>query len=377
MYSLLDHGAMIADTVRIDAYLRALEQSVTPESCVLDVGSGSGIFALMAAKLGARRVFAIEPDDIIGLARRLVRDNGFADRITLIQADAREVTLEERADVIVSDLGGHVPWHGNHLSVIDHARTHFLAPGGIMIPAADRIFAAVVSSNNVGQRAVWWEAPHGLDLSAAAEPAATEFRAHRFEPGELLSDAMPVAVLDYRASLETDFEQQIAFDITRGGPACGIALWFDRDLSEAIRIENGPTAVASQGGRRIYSQLLFPWPKDVDVTTGDSARVLIRATQSGADYDWSWDSLIRKIAGGNIQGLRFQQSAASIPENGADPSALKLSDEGKAFRLCLGLMKAGANNAHIADALMREYPERYPRRDTALAHVAALCREYA
>ncbi len=377
MYSLFDHGAMIADEVRMDAYLRALKQVITPTSCVLDIGAGSGVFALMAAKLGARRVYAIEPDDVIGLARRLIADNGFTDRITLIQADAREITLEERADVIVSDLGGHLPWHGTHLPVINHARTRFLAPGGIMIPAVDRIFAAVVSSDNVERRAVWRQAPLGLDLSAAAEPAAQEFRAYRVEPGDLLSNVKPVATLDYRAPLETNLEQQIAFDILGEGSACGVALWFNRKLGKSDCIQNGPEAMASQTARRIYSQLLFPWPKDVDVVTGDSVRVSLKATLNGEDYDWCWDSLVRTIAGGNIQGVRFEQSTAAPEKNGVKYRTGALSEEGKALRLCLSLMKTGASNADIADALMRDFPQRYPRRDTALAHVAALCREYA
>jgi SAM-dependent methyltransferase len=374
---VFDHGAMIADQVRIDAYQRALKRAITPQSCVVDIGTGSGILALLAAKLGARRVYAIELDDVIGLARRLILDNGLGDRITLIQADAREVTLEERADVIVSDIGGHLPWHGCHLSAINHARSQLLAAGGVMIPAVDRVAAAVVSCNNMAWRSPWQHAPDGLDVSAAAEAAASEIRGHRFEPDDLLSDPIPFATLDYRAALETDFEQQINFDITRQGAACGVALWFDRDLSDGICIENSPRAMASQNAARIYRQLLFPWPKDVDVIKGDSVRLSLQARLSGADYDWSWDSLIRKLAGGNIQGIRFKQSTAPPAENGAGTSSAELSEEGKALRLCLSLMQAGADNEAIADALMRGFPQRYLRRETALAHVAALCREYA
>jgi SAM-dependent methyltransferase len=374
---VFDHGAMIADELRIDAYQRAMKQAITPQSCVVDIGTGSGILALMAAKLGARRVYAIELDDVIGLARRLVRDNGLGDRITLIQADAREVTLEEPADVIVSDIGGHLPWHGCHLSTINHARSQLLAAGGVMVPAIDRIFAAVVSSDNMAWRSLWQYAPHGLDVSAAAEAAAAEIRAHRFEPDDLLSDPVPVATLDYRAALETDLEQQISLDIIRQGAACGVALWFDRDLSDAICIENSPGAMALQDAARIYRQLLFPWPKYVDVIKGDSVRLSLQARFSGANYEWSWDSLIRKLAGGNIQGIRFKQSSAPPAANGTDASVAELSDKGKALRLCLSLMKAGAHNEAIADALIREFPRRYPRRDTALAYVAALSREYA
>lgn len=377
MYSVLDHGAMIADQVRMDAYLAALKRAITPQSCVLDIGTGSGIFALMAARLGARRVFAIEPDDVIGLARRLIEDNGFSDRITLLQVDAREVTLEERADVIVSDLGGHLPWHGAHLPVINYARDRFLAPGGVMIPTIDRIFAAVVSSEKVERRGVWVEELLGLDLSAAAESAAEEFRALRFEPRDLLSATVPVVSLDYRKPLDVNLDQRLEFDIVREGTACGIALWFDRDLSESIRIDNGPEATASQGSRRIYRQLLFFWPKEIDVAKGDNVRVSLKATLSGDDYDWVWDSLVRTIAGGNIQGVRFRQSNEAPAKDSTGRPVGKLSKEGKALRLCLSLMKAGASNEDIADALTRGFPKRYPRRDSALAHVVALCREFA
>ncbi len=377
MYSLFDHGAMIADQVRMDAYLRAMKRVITPKSCVLDIGTGSGIFALMAARLGARKVFAIEPDDIIGLARRLIEDNGFSDRITLIQADAREVTLDEPADVIVSDLGGHLPWHGPHLQVINRAQDCFLARGGVMIPAADRVFAAVVSCDTVEDRAVWRQKTLGLDLSAAAEPGACEFRAQAFEPEDLLSEPVPVVTLDYRQPLEINLDQKIALDVVRKGTACGVALWFDREVSDSINIQNAPEKLAPQGGRRIYSPLLFSWPEDVDVVSGDSVRVSLKATYSGEDYEWRWDSLARKISGGNIEGVRFSQSAGPVTVNGDDTATGKLSAEGKALRLCLSLMADGASNEDVADALMREFPKRYPRRDAALAHVAALCREFA
>ncbi len=377
MYSLFDHGAMVGDRLRMNAYLRALEQAVTPNCCVVDIGAGCGIFSLMAAKLGARRVYAIEPDDIISLAHRLARDNGVADRITLIQADAREVILDEPADVIVSDIGGHLPWHGVHLPVINHARNHLLADGGVMIPALDRICAAVVSAENVPRRAVWHRSPHGIDLSVAAEPAADELRAHRFDPGKLMSDVVTVATLDYHAALETDINRQLEFDINRNGTACGVALWFDRELGEGIGIENGPGAATLQNTRRIYSHLLYAWPKDVDLVIGDSVRLSLTATLRGEDYDWAWDSLVRKIAGGTMQGIRFRQRCGTPPLNGADTLSANLSEEGKALRFCLSLMDSGATNDDIADAMMREFSHRFPSRGAALAHVAALCREFS
>jgi len=65
MYSLADYGTMIADRKRLDEYAEALRRLVTPRSIVLDIGAGTGVMSLLACKLGARRVYAIEPSPVI------------------------------------------------------------------------------------------------------------------------------------------------------------------------------------------------------------------------------------------------------------------------------------------------------------------------
>ena len=72
-YSVADYGKMIADSVRMDAYAAALERVVKPGSVVLDIGTGTGIAALIACRLGARRVFAVEPSSVIEVARQAAR----------------------------------------------------------------------------------------------------------------------------------------------------------------------------------------------------------------------------------------------------------------------------------------------------------------
>ena len=86
MYSIADYGAMISDKVRMGAFVRALREAVKPGAVVIDIGTGTGIFALLACRFGARRVYAIEPDDAIQVAREIAVANGCADRIEFIQA---------------------------------------------------------------------------------------------------------------------------------------------------------------------------------------------------------------------------------------------------------------------------------------------------
>src|SRR5579859_3580919 len=115
MYNILNYGSMVSDPVRMNAYADALRRVVTPNSVVLDIGTGPGFFAILACQLGARRVVAIEPDNVVEIARRVAAANHCADKIEFIQDLSFNVSLAERADVIVSDLRGVLPWFQKHL----------------------------------------------------------------------------------------------------------------------------------------------------------------------------------------------------------------------------------------------------------------------
>ena len=78
MYNVLAYGKMIADGPRTDAYVTALHNAIGPDSVVVDLGSGPGLFALIACRLGARRVFAIESENIIQVGRDAARELGYA-----------------------------------------------------------------------------------------------------------------------------------------------------------------------------------------------------------------------------------------------------------------------------------------------------------
>src|SRR5690349_17927548 len=111
MYSVRGYGMMLEDTERTDSYARALGRTVLPGSTVLDIGTGTGIMALLACRYGARKVYAVEPDDIIILAREAAAAGGLADRIEFIQDRTTNIFLPERVDVIVSDVHGVLPLH--------------------------------------------------------------------------------------------------------------------------------------------------------------------------------------------------------------------------------------------------------------------------
>lgn len=149
MYTVADFGRMIADRIRMNAIEESLRRSVRPSSVVLDIGTGTGICAFLACRMGARKVYAIEPNDAIQVAREIAAANGFKDRIEFTHETSKCVTLPEPADVIISDMRGVLPLHGNHLPSIIVAGKRLRAPGGVLIPQLDTLWAALVEAPEV------------------------------------------------------------------------------------------------------------------------------------------------------------------------------------------------------------------------------------
>ena len=124
----------------------------------MDIGSGTGVLAFLACRRGARRVFAIEAGDVVQVAREIAAANGFGERIEFIQEVSTQVDLPVRADVVISEIGGSLPWFASHLPSIIDARQRFLARGGILVPRCDDVWGAVVEAEAL-YRGPWSDDP--------------------------------------------------------------------------------------------------------------------------------------------------------------------------------------------------------------------------
>jgi predicted RNA methylase len=88
--------SMALDDYRNSFYEQALRSVVTPESIVLDVGSGLGVLGLIAATLGAKKVYLVEPATNLELARQISRENKLEDKIEFIPTTIERARLPEQ-----------------------------------------------------------------------------------------------------------------------------------------------------------------------------------------------------------------------------------------------------------------------------------------
>ena len=290
MYSLHFYGEMIANGPRVEPYVEALRQAVKPDSVVLDLGCGQGLFALLACRFGARRVYAIEPDNVINIAREAAAANGFANRIEFFQSFSTEVTLPELATIIISDLRGVLPWFQQHIPTIIDARKRLLAPGGVLIPGRDRVMGALVEAPEQYEEIVgpWRNRLFDVDLSAGLSKITNSWRKTRIKADQLLTVATCWATLDYQSVDSADMQTEISWRVARPGVAHGIAVWFDTELVDQIGFSNRPGAP-----ELIYGNGFFPFPRPIEVSEGERVEVKLRADLVQDDYVWTWDTDFR------------------------------------------------------------------------------------
>jgi protein arginine N-methyltransferase 1 len=286
IHSIHSLGRMMADRLRTEPYVQALQQSVHPGSVVLNIGTGAGGQALLACKLGARRVYAIEPGDSIEVARAVARDNGFEDRIEFIQANSTDVTLPEPVDVIVSELRGAVPLHEGRLHSLMDARDRFLAPGGVLIPLREDLRVAVVEAPDLYGRVVdaWDHNPLGLDMSSARQLMLNAVHWGTVGHDQLLTGGPVWATLDYATLKEEIARGNVTLPVTRPGVGHGLVHWFDATLVEGIGFSVGPSHPDDLPRRGPF----LPWSHPVELAAGDEVRVELAADRLGDDYVWTW-----------------------------------------------------------------------------------------
>ena len=102
---------------------------------VLDVGCGTGILSMFAAKAGAAKVIGVDMSSIVDYAKKIVADNGLSDIVTIIRGKVEEIELPvPKVDIIISEWMGYCLFYESMLDTVLYARDKWLVEGGLMFP---------------------------------------------------------------------------------------------------------------------------------------------------------------------------------------------------------------------------------------------------
>jgi protein arginine N-methyltransferase 1 len=309
--------------------------------------------------LGARRVYAIEPNDAIELARQNATANGFAGRIEFIQDLSTRISLPEVADVIVSDIRGVLPMFRDHIPTIIDARCRFLAPGGLLIPQEDRLYVAIVNApEHSAERSFPSLADaYGLDLNAGQEMLRNGCQKAHISSDHFASEAVCWQKLDYSTIDSPNVSGSVSLKARTDGTAHGLIVWFEATLFPGI----GFSARDS-----MYRSMFFPFLEPVELSSGDEISLFLGASLVGCDYVWRWETTIAACdAPENIKACFKQSTFFEKPVSLArlhrrsGTFVPSLGDEGRIERRILDLMDGSRTLNEISEQLITSFPGRF------------------
>lgn len=245
---------MIGDRPRMEAYRRAIQEAVEPGMAVLDAGTGSGVLAMMAARAGARVVYAVDRSEFLDLAAMLLRHNGLEDRVRLLRADLAEVQLPEKVDLVITETFGALALVEGSPPDLQRCCDRNLAPGGRVLPAGiDFHLAPLAVPGPTRALLEPFRAHPGLDLSPLEERSLQQAVSTCIAPGDLAHPGQHLAHLDFPAGgmrLESSAHFQ-----GLPGEIHGLVGWFDLRLGPDLTLPTGPGAPLTH-----WKQALLPLP---------------------------------------------------------------------------------------------------------------------
>jgi precorrin-6B methylase 2 len=365
------HRWMAFDAERNVAYERALARVVNRDSVVLDLGAGTGVHGLLAAKLGAKRVYLVEPEDVIAVAEQNASANGVSGVVRCVQGRIEDVDLPEQVDVIVSVLTGNFLLTEDLLPSLFHARDRFLRPGGALVPDAAMMTVVPVSAPELhaDEISCWSDVRHGIHLSAGRQYAANTVL-FRIERGDMLEDlATPATVhtMDLRTSGYGALKTSAEFTITQDGLCHGWAGWL------SIRLGDDWLSTSPRAAKTHWSWAFLPLDPPMTFEPGERVRFQLSRAPHG---DWTWRT---EAASGSQQ----HSTLLSVPLKGgtlqkaARQYRPSLTDEGRALEFVLTHCDGTRSVEAIAEALQALQPSRYRTVDDALRFVQVVVKANA
>lgn len=241
------HFAMVNDTARNLQFEAALQKLVKPDSVVLDIGAGTGLLSLLAARAGARHVIACEANPVLaGLAREVIKNNGYSDRIRVLNKSSLQIDPDTdfprhaRPDILVAEVFDTLVIGEGALTTFEHARRYLLAPGATVIPRRASLYGRLIESPRLWREGGVGSAC-GFDISPLNRfrPDTVVLEAASFS-GRPLADDVLLFDFDLSAGHTASGKVRLDIPIRAQGTCHALVYWIRLQLDDAITIDNRP-----------------------------------------------------------------------------------------------------------------------------------------
>ncbi|XP_065941149.1 protein arginine N-methyltransferase 1 isoform X2 [Magallana gigas] len=213
------HEEMLKDEVRTLTYRNSMiyNKHLFRGKVVLDVGCGTGILSMFAAKAGAAKVIGIECSSIIEYGQKIVAENNYSNVVTLVKGKVEEVELPDgidKVDIIISEWMGYCLFYESMLQTVIYARDKWLKPGGLIFPDRATLYVAAIEDRQYKDDKInFWDNVYGFDMSAIRKVAISEPLVDVVDPKQVVTNSCLVKEVDIYTVQEADLEFSAPFHL--------------------------------------------------------------------------------------------------------------------------------------------------------------------
>uniref|UniRef100_A0A7S3KFV0 type I protein arginine methyltransferase n=1 Tax=Euplotes crassus TaxID=5936 RepID=A0A7S3KFV0_EUPCR len=282
------HEEMLKDKVRTESYRSAIENNpeAFKDKVVLDIGCGTGVLSIFAARAGAKHVYGIDNADIVHYAREIVKQNGFEKQITIIQGKVEEIDLPvEKVDIIISEWMGYFLLYESMLDTVLFARDKWLQSGGIILPDKCTMHVAAIEDKDYKTKKLnFWNNVYGIDMSCLTPASFVEpvVDSMSYDPINTTEDTFFEIDLYTVKTEDLEFSNTYNIQMMRDDTIHGIVTWFDiffGNMKHEVKFSTGPYEQVTH-----WKQTVFYFNGEYKLKEGDIISGSIACKKSSENF---------------------------------------------------------------------------------------------
>jgi len=212
------HEEMLKDEVRTLTYRNSMwhNKHLFKGKTVLDVGCGTGILSMFAAKAGADHVYGVDMSGIVDSAKKIVEVNGLSDKVTIIRGKVEEIKLPvEKVDIIISEWMGYCLFYESMLDTVLYARDKWLAADGLMFPDKATLYVTAIEDRQYKDDKInWWDDVYGFNMSCIRNVALQEPLVDVVDRNQVVANSCLLKEIDIQTCTKADIPFDSPFQLT-------------------------------------------------------------------------------------------------------------------------------------------------------------------
>lgn len=222
------HAAMVLDHRRTHPLAAAIRKTVKRGDIIVDIGTGVGLLALIAAQSGAKQVFAIDVDEEgLELGTAMAQRLGLAEKITFLHGLSFHLELDCKADVIICETIGSLAFDENILATLADAKQRLLKRGGKILPENVELWGVPVRAvhNSRYRPLTDWHDVEGLSFRQTSRRQNVPKWLQTIRESDFMATPQKLITIDFLRPFRSSLRIKRAFRILHSGALSGMGLW--------------------------------------------------------------------------------------------------------------------------------------------------------